>query len=208
MSDMFKKSDKTPVVGSYVKWTEGDKEFRGQVTEIANSTVKVQPENLKDDIVTKTLTDLEVSYSTAMKMGLKNNAIEVAENVVANSLILRGFGHAFSGHDSISFAIADAAWEFFLKDLAAPMADMLVAQQINVSDENADSLFKMTDLKDMARKLPFTWLLTQTVKKLMYKKKFFDNAVTNLGSQAGALYATNVIDRKFRFDKVKGYRYP
>ena len=78
---------------------------------------------------------------------------------------------------------------------------------ISPTDQDADSFLKSADLKDMARKLPFLWLGTQTVKKLWYKQKFFNDGLTNLGTQAAALYISNVADRNARWDKDDGYRY-
>ena len=187
-------------VGSYVKWEEvsGNATIhkRGQVTEmLSGGRVKIQPVDKDSSIVTVDSKDVELSRVTGMRMGMKTNLLEVAENVIGNSLILRMFGHHFT-------------WEFILKDFVSPLADFLAAPVIAATDENSDSMFKMDDIQEVARRVPFTWLLTQTVQKFMFKKAFWHNAVVNLGAQAGSMYGANVVDRYFNYDKVKGYKYP
>lgn len=201
-------------VGSYVKWGEtvgnATVHKRGQVTELASGgRVKIQPVDKDSSVITVDLTEVELSRMTGMRMNMTSNLLEVAENVVGNSLILRMFGHHFTGPSSISFAISDAVWEFGLKGFVSPLAGFLGAPAISPTDENADSTFKMSDVMDVGRRVPFTWILTQTVQKFVFKKAFWHNAVVNLGAQAGSMYATNVVDRYFRYDKDKGgYKYP
>ena len=89
-------------VGSYVKWEEvsGNATIhkRGQVTEmLSGGRVKIQPVDKDSSIVTVDSKDVELSRVTGMRMGMKTNLLEVAENVVGNSLILRMFGHHFTG---------------------------------------------------------------------------------------------------------------
>ena len=88
-----------PVVGSFVKWESGNITSRGQVTEITNggTKAKIQPVEKDASIVTKDVADIEVSNLTGLRMNATANLLEVAENVVANSLVLRAFGHDFTG---------------------------------------------------------------------------------------------------------------
>ena len=196
-------------VGSYVKWEEGNDKKRGVVTAISGTTATVKEKGDKTG-QTKLLTDLKISYITRAKSKFGDNMIEVAENVVLNSILLRMFGHKFTGSESVSFLCADALYEIVLKDMLAPYADILRDRHNTADDEKPDAFFKLNDIKDAGRKLPFTVLLTAIAHKVLYGGKFMHNMFLRVGTQAGALYATNIVDRMIRQDKDEDplYVYP
>ena len=195
--------------GSYIKWGEGDAQQRGQVISVSGSNLTVVPDGkTSSESVTVKTSDARLSRIGAMKGKIAVNLVEIVENVTFHGLVQRAMKRDFFGPDSMSFAMADVVYELGLKDALAPFSDLIADRMVDPADESPDAMFKSEDWKDMARKVPFTWLLTQMMKKFVYKQKFMDSAFRNLASQAAAVYVSNVADRNARYRPGKGYQYP
>ena len=195
--------------GSYVKWGEGKDQKRGQVISVNGDSLSVVADGKKTgEAVTVQRSDARLSRIAAMKNKVGANVVEIVENVTIHGLVQRAMKKDFFGPDSMSFAMAEALYELLLKETLAPFSDLIADRIIDPADEKPDGFLKSEDFKDTARKVGFTWLLTQLMKKFVYKQKFMDSAVRNFASQAGAIYASNVLDRNARYDANKGYRFP
>jgi hypothetical protein len=195
--------------GSYIKWGEGADQQRGLVISVSGDSLTVVPDGKKSaDATTVQRKDARLSRIAAMKNKIGVNIVEVVENVTIHGIIQRVMKRDFFGPDSMSFAMADLVYELGLKEVLSPFSDLIADRMVDPADEKPDSFFKSEDWKDMARKVPFTFILTALMKKFVYKQKFFSHAVSNLASQAGALYTTNVLDRNARYSPEKGYQYP
>ena len=86
------------------------------------------------------------------------------------------------------------------------MMDMLKATEL--SGEDATSIFSMSDMTDALRKIPFVVALQSVYQKLLFKKQWNHQVMSNIFGGFGILYVSNVGDRMYYGDADKGYTYP
>ena len=205
----------------YISWKEGtapdDVIHYGQINSFTGSsgseTYVIQDyESDEGTTVSGTIsakfTGLKHSQWARMKMRAKPNFRELAENVAFSSVYhpLIAKNQLF-GPENVSFLIADALHEYVTKGLSEQMLDMLKPTALT---KDSDAFFLMSDITDAMRKIPFVVILQQTVQKLMYKKQWGHQFLSNFLGGASVLYVSNVSDRMFMADSAKNpaYRYP
>ena len=199
--------------GDYVSWkssaADDAETFYGQVTAVAKNkdvTIKKADEETAESPAQQSnFHKLAKSAWARMKIRAKPNFRELAENVAFASayhpLIMK---NSIMGAENISFLLADATHEFLLKGFAEQIMDMLKPTSLT---KDGDAFFQMADISDSLRKVPFVVGLQQVFQRILYKKGWGHQIVSNLLGGTGVLYASNVADRMFYSEDGK-YTYP
>jgi hypothetical protein len=144
-----------------------------------------------------------------MKIRAMPNFREVAENAVASSvyhpLVMK---NSIFGAENMSFVLANATHEFLLKGFAESILDML--KPSSLTGEDSSAFFQMADITDGLRKLPFVVALQSVYQKLLFKKPWNHQVMSNIFGGFGILYVSNVGDRMWYADegKTPAYTYP
>ena len=156
--------------------------------------------------IDKGMAGVKKSSWAKMRMQAGPNFREAAENIAlfgAYQGLIRK--KQVMGAETVSFAIAEGAYELILKDFISQMMPSLLGP--TKLDKNADAFFAMSDFSEPARRIIPLWALTQIVQRFMYKKQWGHEAISNLIGGYGALALSNIGDRMFMQDNGK-YSYP
>lgn len=204
-----------PKVGHYVSWEDSDKELRyGKVVSDKDGKIKVTPLNPtdkeKDGIEQAASAFSKLAQSTWSEISFQ--AMPNLWEVVENSIVSTGYRmlvnkqRAMSAENA-SFMIADLLHEYLSKPFSNTWAEMLGPTSLN---KDADSIFRMSDITDSLRKLPFVCVYQQLIQMFLYKKPLSHALMRNVIENTGILSVSNFADRMFFKDTTKTpqYSYP
>ena len=203
--------------GDYVSWEEGsgdDKEIKyGKIVATSGSNVhmKYDEEGKKDDptVNVSNFPKLAKSVYARMKMRAKPNFREVAENIVVASVyhpfVMR---NTLFGAENMSFALADFVHEFVIKGFAEQAMDALAPTSLKGDEGSA--IIQTADFSDALRKLPFVVGLQHIFQRIMFKKPWNHQVMSNILGGFGILAVPNMGDRMWYNDESVDptYTYP
>jgi hypothetical protein len=198
----------------YVSWKKDDKVRYGQVVSVADKTITVlasdPAEGEKGGITQAQASFKDIGYSTMARMSMRAmaNVRELAENVVVFSMYSSFWKkNSAAGAENMSFLLAELVHEFLTKGFSERFMSFLEPTYL---DTEADSWIKGSDFSDSARKLPFVFGFQQIFQKMLFRKPWSHQAMSNLLGGYSALTLTNIADRMAVADKEKSpqYKYP
>ena len=199
----------SPAKGDYVSYESADGKVKyGRVQTIDGDNITIrQYEDGKDSTPAdkSTFSKLQKSNWARMKIRMKPNSWEVAENVgvaaVYHPLIAR---NKLMDAEFYSFVLADLIHEFVTKGFTEGIADMLLPA--TVTGDDATALFSATDFSDALRKAPFVVGIQQILQKALFRKSWGHQLMSNAFGDFAILAISNVGDRMWS-GTDEGYTY-
>ena len=199
-----------PTVGDYVSWKDSEAKVQyGRVKDASSGAIVIK--RYDDDSDTSpasvaSYVDLGKSNWGRMKMRMKPNAWEVAENVavaaIYHPLVAR---NKIMDAEFYAFCLADLTHEFVTKGFTEQMADMLLPA--TVTGDDATGFFSTSDFSDALRKAPFVVALQQIYQRALFRKSWGHQLMSNSFGNFSILAVSNVVDRMWSA-KDSGYTYP
>ena len=143
-------------------------------------------------------TSVKKSLWAKMQMQAKPNAREALENsalfMAYSSIFMK---NDFLGAENVSFLVAEGIHEFLLKGMLAGLADMLGPTELK---KDAGEFFKSEDFTEPARRIGFVLALQQISQRMLFKKSWGHQVVSNLLGGYSCMALTNVVDRMWNVD--------
>ena len=152
--------------------------------------------------------DIANSAMARMSIRAMANVRELAENTILFSMYSSFWQkNSAMGAENVSFFLAELVHEFLTKGFSERFMSFLEPTYI---DKDADSWLKGSDFSDSARKIPFVFGFQQLFQRILFKKSWSHQVMSNLLGGYSSLTLTNIVDRMAMADTKKSpqYKYP